>query len=101
VSETPLEIDEYLAALSLPNEAGDLRPPAHVYSTDGAGLYRIGADYYLLVQCINCDEHRGFDYLRKVMPEDWIAFHTDQNTEDGYRVTHFGPDYDGVATDAE
>ena len=66
---------------------------SRVYSMDGAGLYRITDEHYVIVCCSTPEcAHRGKLLLERVMPREWICFHAGANTDDGFEAYHYGPE---------
>jgi hypothetical protein len=88
VSKQPIsgDYEQYLSSLAITPEQSISR----IYSMDGAGLYKITDDHYVVIECTRC-KHRGRALLERVLPRDWEVFHSGINTEEGFEVYHYGP----------
>lgn len=60
-------------------------------AVDGAALYKVGDEHYVVLQCAEHGHHRGAEYLAKIMPEGWVRFAEVRNDEDEYIGHHWGP----------
>lgn len=65
-------------------------PWSTVYTYDGATLYRITDDHYVVFECA-AHEHEGHLYLTRVLPQDWECFTSAVNDEAGFEAYHYGP----------
>lgn len=58
---------------------------------DGAGVYQVADEHYVIIACIEHDGHEGHAYLLQLFPEDWECFHQAVSGEYGYEAFHYGP----------
>lgn len=84
--ETQLDALEYLRSLALP----EVDPPEEIRELDGAALWAVGEDHFLLLVCEE-HEHQGFRQLARVIPAEWENFLSVRNPEVGFQIHHYGP----------
>jgi hypothetical protein len=89
VNPQPIDVDHesYLLSLSVDPE----QVIVLVHSLDGAGLYKITDDHYVLIQCTACS-HKGKPLLERVLPREWSCFYGAANPDEGFEVFHYGPE---------
>ena len=88
MNETSLDAHDYLKSLRVTDEE-----PTEVSELDGAALWRITDDHFVLLTCADHEHtHRGARLLLRVMPAEWACFYEATNTDDGFEVYHYGPD---------
>jgi hypothetical protein len=86
VNETDLDAHDYMKSLALTEE------PSEVHGTDGAALWRIADDHFVLLVCSDIEHtHRGPALLRRVLPPHWAVFYETENPEQEFIARHFGP----------
>lgn len=83
--ETALEASDYLKSLSLTREINE------VYGLDGAALYRVEDDHFVILTCLEHEGHNGHALLRRVLPPHWGVFGEGVNTDAQFRAYHYGP----------
>lgn len=83
--ETELGPEEYLTSLRF-----DGKGPAHLVEVDGAALFKVGTDHFLVLTCVE-HPHKGHAYLRRVIPAAWECFYEAQNAEEAFEAYHYGP----------
>lgn len=86
VTQTDLSPEDYAATLRMTDE-----DPARVVDSDGAELWKITDDHYLVIACSRHDEHTGHRVLARLFPEGWACFAQATNPE-GFDVFHYGPE---------
>lgn len=84
--ETLLDAADYLRTLSVDQGYTE------VYETDGASLFRIGDDHFVVLETVCEHKHMGHAMLRRVLPPHWSNFHTAINQVDRFRAYHYGPE---------
>lgn len=84
-----LQAWEYLKSLALIEEPREVIP-----ETDGAELWRVADEHFLIIECIEHDDHRGGDMLLRVLPATWENFASVVNPEAGFEIHHYGPPED-------
>lgn len=83
--ETVLEPGEYLRSLNVEREINE------VYGLDGAALYRVADDHFVIMACREHEGHNGHALLRRVLPAHWGVFSEGVNTEAQFHAFHYGP----------
>lgn len=84
--DTALSPEEYVSSVALTDEA------VEVYATDGAALYRVGDDHFVILTCSEHEDHEGHRMLQRVLPRTWECFYQAINVEDGFEAFHYGPE---------
>jgi hypothetical protein len=88
VFTTDLDPDEYIDSLTM----FDVEPEA-VYALAGASLIKVSEDHYLVLMCAEHDHgERDQQMLLRLLPQEWSAFHSVENPEQGFQVHHYGPE---------
>lgn len=84
---TDLDAFDYLKSLAL-TEA-----PAEVHEMDGGALWRIADDHFVILVCKDPEhaEHKGPEYLRRVLPPHWGVFFAAANPAEEFEAHHYGP----------
>jgi hypothetical protein len=87
VKLTNLDATEYLRSLSLTEE------PTSVHSMDGAALWRIADDHFVMLVCKDPehDAHNGEALLRRALPPHWGVFYEAGNPAEEFEARHYGP----------
>lgn len=90
VQETTFGPQEYLASLRLDEDG-----PSPVVDLDGAVLYRVADDHFMVMVCTE-HQHRGHELLLRVMPQDWVCFSSVFNADVQFECHHYGPDIEEI-----
>lgn len=77
---------DYLDSLAM------IDKPVEIYALDGAALYRVDDDHYVMLECTEHEGHKGHEYLLRVLPAEWECFSSATNVEDEFDVFHYGPE---------
>jgi hypothetical protein len=87
VKLTDLDARDYLKSLAMTED------PTEVHGMDGAALWRIDDDHFVLLVCKTPEhgEHKGPELLRTVLPRDWQVFYTAANPAEEFEAHHYGP----------
>lgn len=86
VRETTMWPNRYLDSLVMGGP-----PWSAVYAIDGATLYKLTDDHFVIFQCTQHPGHTGVHMLIRLMPEAWEQFAEFVNPEAGFRARHYGP----------
>lgn len=86
MNEIALGPEEYLASLRMGEDEASM-----VTGLDGAELWRIADEHFVVFSCAE-HTHKGPALLRRVIPAEWVVFYEATNTDEGFTVTHYGPD---------
>lgn len=89
---TDLKPWDYMESLAMGEQ------PSEVYGLDGAALWRVGDDHFVLLVCTADHDgeqvsHRGPVLLSRLLPQEWACFATYVNPIDDFEAHHFGPDW--------
>lgn len=84
---TDLDARDYLKSLALTEQ------PSEVHGMDGAALWRIADDHFVLLVCRapQHPDHKGPAYLSRVLPPAWDVFHKASNPDKEFEAWHYGP----------
>jgi len=83
---TALDAGEYLRSLHLERKINK------VYGVlDGAGLYRVADDHFVILACTHHDDHNGHALLRRVLPPHWGVIYRGVNVDEAFEAYHYGP----------
>lgn len=86
MNETDLDAHDYMKSLALTED------PSEVHGTDGAALWRIADEHFVLLVCTTDGHtHRGPAMLRRVLPPHWQMFYATENSEQEFVAQHYGP----------
>lgn len=83
---TDLDAESYLRSLQVGPAA-----PEEIYPLNGAALWHVGEDHFVMIACTKHDTHNGHALLRRVLPPHWDVFFRAANPDQGYEVFHYGP----------
>jgi len=88
---TDLKPWEYMDSLAMSSEK-----PSEVYGLDGAALWRVTDDHFVMLVCTSDHDgaevsHRGPQMLLRVLPATWACFAVFVNPIDDYEAHHYGP----------
>lgn len=82
---TNLDAHDYVLSLSLTER------PSEVHAMDGAALWRIDDDHFVMLVCAEHEGHKGHELLRRVLPPTWESFYVASNPAEEYEAHHYGP----------
>jgi hypothetical protein len=86
VRETTQDAKAYLDGVALGGEWTE------IYELNGAALFRVGDDHFVILACSEHEGHNGHELLLRVLPPHWVCFHQAFSPEYGFEAFHYGPD---------
>lgn len=84
---TDLDAHDYLQSLAM------TETPTEVHEMDGGALFRIADDHFVILVCKDPEhaQHKGPEYLRRVLPAAWGRFYSAANPDECFEAHHYGP----------
>lgn len=62
-----------------------------VYEHDGAALYKLTDEHFVIFQCLAHEGHRGVHLLASNLPREFVEFAGFANPDLRFRARHYGP----------
>ena len=84
--ETVLDPPAYLDSVTM--EEGGW---TEIYELNGAALYRVGTDHFVILTSEEHEHHDGHALLRRVIPPSWERFFAAVNQDLHFQAHHYGP----------